>query len=188
MVKKTDNIQNTKIYFGTGNFNHSLSINSVSDDYRKKMKICYEKNSTYFHEKWNSKELESCYKSPFNNSNYKISDVIEHSNYFDNQNILLGHTEIPQFYVPIYYNIPPDFDVNFYKNAIGNNDIKHFSDNDAKKHFMEFGLLENRLYKLPENFDVSNYKKYNNDLHILSDYEAKKHYLEYGIFEKRKYL
>ena len=83
--------------------------------------------------------------------------------------------------------LPFDFNVNNYKTI--NADLSILSDIEAKIHFIKFGELENRLYKLnlPNDFDVKCYKNLNDDLQSMSDIEAQKHFILHGINEKRLY-
>ena len=97
-----------------------------------------------------------------------------------------------------------DFDPKVYKNL--HNDIKDMTDEEAKKHYFNHGIRENRKYKLNENansnvnsnvntnlnvnandFDPCVYKNMYDDLKNMTDEEAKKHYINHGSREKRKY-
>lgn len=80
-----------------------------------------------------------------------------------------------------------DFDPNIYKYI--NIDLKHLSDNEAYKHFLNFGIKEGRKYKIviPSDFDPENYKKINDDLSYLTDDQAFQHFNNYGFYENRKY-
>jgi len=82
-------------------------------------------------------------------------------------------------------NFPTDFDFNLYK--LFYTDLRHFSDNDLRIHYLDFGKEEGRMYKLPYNFDIIAYKQLNEDLRHLNDDELKIHYVHNGIHEKRQY-
>ena len=59
--------------------------------------------------------------------------------------------------------------------------------NELKNHYIKNGIKENRLIKLPKNFDINIYKKYNNDLSSMTNNELIKHFVNYGYYEDRKY-
>jgi len=82
------------------------------------------------------------------------------------------------------YLFPKNFDFDMYRNL--NKDLKYLDNVTLKKHYIEYGQYENRIYKLdlPENFDVNEYKELNGDLFNL---EAKQHYIKYGQYENRIY-
>jgi len=84
-------------------------------------------------------------------------------------------------------NLPNDFNANIYI-AI-NDDLHNLSVEQAKIHYLNYGIYENRNYKivLPHDFDVNEYLKINEDLRNFSKEQAKIHYFRYGIYEKRNY-
>ena len=84
-------------------------------------------------------------------------------------------------------NLPKDFNPSLYKNIY--NDLNNLSENELKLHYLNYGIKENRVYKLnlPYDFNTNIYRNLNNDLKDLSNNELKLHYLNYGIKEKRKY-
>ena len=98
--------------------------------------------------------------------------------------------------------LPNDFNPILYKKL--NNDLQHFSDEEAINHYLIHGINEKRLYKkknkdkkkkeiitfngLPTDFNPVLYKELNKDLQHFSDEEAIEHYLIHGVNEKRKYL
>lgn len=88
-------IKEAYIYSGDEKFSKSCSVNSVEYEYKKKMRKCQLINLIYFIKKWNTEE--KTFKYPFNNKNYTIKDEIHHKNYFDNQILLLGHSNKPNF-------------------------------------------------------------------------------------------
>lgn len=57
----------------------------------------------------------------------------------------------------------------------------------AEEHYLKYGYLENRKYKIeiPEDFDEKLYYKLNPD--VEPNYKAEEHYLKYGFLENRKY-
>ena len=81
--------------------------------------------------------------------------------------------------------LPKDFNPAIYRKA--NKDLTHLSDQNLKKHYLEHGYKEKRIYNLPKDFDTTVYKILNKDLIHLSDDNLKQHYLEYGYKEKRSY-
>jgi hypothetical protein len=99
------------------------------------------------------------------------------------------------------YHPMKDYNIHFYirdnkKNKIDiknykefNDDLKHFSDEEAISHYYNYGRFENRkyIYSIPEDFNVKMYKELNNDLKHFSDDELISHYYNYGRFENRKY-
>jgi hypothetical protein len=91
-------IENALVIAGDDKFTGSCTLNSVSIEYRKKMDICYQKNEKYFYEKWGNDS--TSYETPFN-KNYSIKESPVHPQFFENQNILLGHAHIPDFKVKI---------------------------------------------------------------------------------------
>jgi GT2 family glycosyltransferase len=89
--QKVATIENAYINSGDKNHTGSCTLNSVHPFYRKKMDQCYKKNQIYYHTKWNIGGTP--FKYPFNNSNFDVKNhKIPHINYFENQKILLGHT------------------------------------------------------------------------------------------------
>jgi glycosyltransferase involved in cell wall biosynthesis len=88
----------------------------------------------------------------------------------------------------MYKNLPKDFDSNLYIEL--NEDLQHLTDTEAKNHYINYGINENRVYNyksLPNDFDSKVYIELNKDLHHLTDNEAKLHYLKNGIYECRQY-
>ena len=81
--------------------------------------------------------------------------------------------------------LPNDFNPHIYKKA--NKDLAHLSEENLKKHYLEFGYNEKRLYKIPDDFDPLEYQKIHSDLNRLNNIQLKDHYIEYGYSEKRKY-
>jgi hypothetical protein len=67
------------------------------------------------------------------------------------------------------------------------NDLNKMNKNQLKNHYINHGIKENRLIKLPKNFDINIYKKYNNDLSSMTNNELIKHFVNYGYYEDRKY-
>jgi len=84
----------------------------------------------------------------------------------------------------INFSFPIDFDEKIYSKY---NDIKNYSYNDLIKHYIEFGSKENRIYKLPHEFDVNNYRKLHNDLINLNYDQLINHYVNFGHIENRSY-
>lgn len=95
------NIENAIFISGDENHTGSCTIQTVGATYRQRMDQCYKQNETFLIEKWGSIK-DNKYNTPFN-KNYKITDTPMHKNYFSNQFILLGHTNIPNFEFKIIY-------------------------------------------------------------------------------------
>lgn len=91
--------------------------------------------------------------------------------------------------------LPPDFDVDKYKSI--NPDIKYLQKKEAELHYINFGYIENREYKidseysdayindndsfkfkreLPSDFEVSLYKELHKELEHVSNVKAINHY------------
>jgi hypothetical protein len=111
----------------------------------------------------------------------------------------------------IFDELPPDFDVNFYKD--NNSDLSSYDDKFLEDHFLQFGQFENRKYKdfdsifyleifirdklkscnllqyfdFPDNFNIHNYKRLNPDLNHFNNNDLINHWFNYGIYENRKY-
>jgi len=88
--------------------------------------------------------------------------------------------------------LPKDFDPIIYR--IFNNDLKHYNDQELKRHYVMFGIKENRTYsykkkQLPPDFNWNEYLQMNIDLAIAikNEEQAITHYFEFGMIEKRMY-
>ena len=82
--------------------------------------------------------------------------------------------------------IPRDFNWQNYLNM--NPDLSIYTEEFARNHYLEYGILEKRRYsKLPHDFDWELYLIMNPDLTIKNQEFAETHYLKYGIQEKRKF-
>jgi len=81
--------------------------------------------------------------------------------------------------------LPDDFDYNFYKNV--HKDLNNFTNDQLKKHYLNFGYKEGRIYKLPDDFDYNLYKNIHEDLSNFSNDQLKEHYLKNGYKEGRIY-
>lgn len=81
-------------------------------------------------------------------------------------------------------NILNEIDYNIYSLY---NDLSKMNQNELTNHYYTYGKNENRLCKLPNNFDVNLYKKYNKDLSSMTNNELIKHYVNHGYYENRKY-
>lgn len=88
-----------------------------------------------------------------------------------------------------YYNIPVLFDWQFYINKYPDLKQVFHSENDAKRHFHSFGVIENRVYcDLPNGFDWKEYLINNKDLlnnMICTKEDAIFHYITFGHKENR---
>jgi hypothetical protein len=84
--------------------------------------------------------------------------------------------------------LPTNF--NWKEYIILNEDLRYIDDeNEAIKHYLNYGIKENRVYSIiPNDFNWKEYIRLNKDLiSIDNENEAIKHYLNYGIKEKRIY-
>ncbi len=66
-------------------------------------------------------------------------------------------------------------------------DLEKLSDSFAINHYLFHGISENRIYKIPHDFNPFIYRELYKDLQNLSDNELKHHYMKYGINEGRVY-
>lgn len=82
------------------------------------------------------------------------------------------------------FSFPHNFDPNVYGKY---KDLHGLNMSNLVKHYIEHGKLEGRLYKLPINFDLNFYRKYNRDLVHLGNDQLIEHYIYNGRKEKRIY-
>ena len=78
--------------------------------------------------------------------------------------------------------VPIDFNLNIYKKY---NDLKDLNTNDLINHYNKYGYKEGRLYKLPNNFNVNNYRILNSDIQLLNYEQLIDHYINFGYKENR---
>ena len=91
-------------------------------------------------------------------------------------------------------NLPKDFNWKVYKEL--NPDLNHLDKNKTRKHYLEHGQKENRIYKykqvinkqLPKDFNWEVYTYLHKDLRNLDKSKAINHYLKHGKKENRSYL
>jgi hypothetical protein len=82
--------------------------------------------------------------------------------------------------------LPDDFDPDYYRKL--NPDLFYYNDNNFLiNHYLTIGIKEKRMYKLPADFTIENYKIMNKDLQTFNNKDALDHYLKFGINEKRLY-
>jgi len=83
-------------------------------------------------------------------------------------------------------NLPKDFTVHGYR--VFNPDLFYY-DNDEYliKHYLQYGVKENRLYKMPADFNVEMYKRLNPELLNMSNNKAIDHFKTCGNSENRLY-
>jgi hypothetical protein len=108
------------------------------------------------------------------NINYELLEEIIYSN-----NLTYGK-----------YNLllPSDFNSEMYKEL--NPDLQHYTINEIKNHYIQYGKYEGKLYKIenvPDDFDIVMYKELNPDLNQLTENQTKLHYVEYGKNEGKLY-
>jgi len=107
--------------------------------------------------------------------NYLLDNISFDKNIFNDKRIYFAKTYLNEFEK---YNIPLS---NVLKNIINQ------SINEKTIHISTFPNDIELPIKLPDDFDVSNYKKYNSDLNNISDIEAILHYIRHGKYENRVY-
>lgn len=90
----------------------------------------------------------------------------------------------------IIFDIPKNFNWKTYLKL--NPDLNFSKKEEAVKHYIKFGKIENRLFEinLPSDFVWENYLKLNPDIFetCKDKYSAINHYIKFGSNEKRKYL
>jgi hypothetical protein len=80
-------------------------------------------------------------------------------------------------------------DFNYFEYINNYDDLTFMNENEAKYHYIKYGITENRTYKT-NNLDNFNYKSYlgkYDDLKHMNEYEAKLHYIRYGKYENRTF-
>lgn len=138
-------------------WNHILIIHSDEKEITKKIKTWWvEKNIISIHER-----CRNIYNEYFIKNKY-IEKIL---------NKVLNH----QFY-------PNDFDFNIYNKY---NDLLKLNASDLLKHYIENGKKEERMYKLPDYFNVNLYRIKNDDLVNLNYDNLIKHYINFGYKENR---
>jgi hypothetical protein len=85
------------------------------------------------------------------------------------------------YYTHLY---PTDFNFNIYNKY---NDLSKLNTNDLIKHYIDNGKKEDRIYKLPHNFNVNSYRIKNQDLINLNYDKLINHYINFGYKENRPY-
>jgi hypothetical protein len=87
-------------------------------------------------------------------------------------------------------DIPKNFNWKIYLKL--NPDLKFLKKEQALKHYIKFGKIENRIYEinLPSDFDWEDYLKLNPDVfeNCKDKYSAINHYIKFGSNEKREYV
>ena len=81
-----------------------------------------------------------------------------------------------------------EFDLDFYRK--NNNDLRSLSNNELKRHFIEYGYKEKRIFcKVCEHFDINYYLDNNPDIKLNKNNItlAWQHYLYHGYFEGKTY-
>ena len=177
-------IPGVDILSGDNNTKHSCTLNSVNNEYRNKMGECYLRNESYFKSKWN--DSTSIY--PFNRSDLTIKTKINHKNFFENQKILLGHTDTPIFSkTEILTEDLIKFDYIYYKE--NNRDLVNFNENRLLYHYIEFGLNE-----LRDSYENETYNRFNFEEYINNNFEELKNkgidtkekaWIHFRIFNKK---
>jgi hypothetical protein len=155
-----------------------------------------------------------------NNKNYNIFYNDYLYEYFINNNILpiisINRLQLLkknyEYNFNIFTSVPKSFNLNIYRLY---DDLKDFSDDELKIHFLNYGQHERRTYNelnnyvnyilpvyirtqlkkldllqfidIPDNFNLYYYKSCNKDLSHLNEKELIIHWLNYGINENRKH-
>jgi hypothetical protein len=121
-----------------------------------------------------------------NNNNY-VFDINTYIHIFDN----MLDNNINEYFIDIIQNnkkinLPSDFDPLIYKNL--NKDLNNLSNNKLIEHFINNGIKEYRLYRLPNDFNINTYKLLYNDLSLINnDNDILNHFINYGFKEGRLY-
>lgn len=147
------------------NWNNYIIIGKNEQDVINKIKIWW-KNKNILEIQKNCKEL---FEKYFSNKVFlkKIIDGMYDENNSDNKFIF-----------------PIDFDTNIYSKY---RDLHNLDYNHLIHHYITKGKHENRIYKLPLNFNVNNYRILNPDLKNFGYNQLIEHYVNKGIYENRKY-
>ena len=83
-------------------------------------------------------------------------------------------------------SLPSDFTIKGYK--LFNSDLIYFNkDEYLIKHYLDIGIDEGRIYKMPDDFDYELYQRLNPELDIPKKNDAINHFKQYGNVEKRLY-
>ena len=83
-------------------------------------------------------------------------------------------------------DIPTDFSYEIYCKF--NPDLETLTEEEALSHYIQYGCLENRRYRiLPNDFSFKEYIKINTDIECKTEEDAIRHYIEYGYLENREY-
>jgi hypothetical protein len=127
-------------------------------------------------------KCKNIFKKYFNSSTFLdnlINDL--YNNNIFNKNIIIDYNdEINK----ISLTYPFEFDFNIYKKY---NDLLDLNTDQLIKHYINFGNKEGRIYKLPDKFNVNNYRLLNYDLKNLNTDQLISHYINFGIKENRNY-
>ena len=83
------------------------------------------------------------------------------------------------------FSFPLDFNSKIYGKYI---DLEKLNFSQLIKHYMNNGIIEKRIYKLPYDFNVNSYRMLNNDLQNLNYDQLIKHFINFGIKENRQYI
>jgi hypothetical protein len=78
---------------------------------------------------------------------------------------------------------------NYFEYINNYDDLTFMNENEAKYHYIKYGIKENRTYKTNNliNFNYKSYLSKYDDLKHMNEYEAKLHYIRYGKYENRTF-
>jgi len=116
-----------------------------------------------------------------------------HKLYIHGQEVLLSlhkqallNTEFSFFTAVSYNSLPVDFDWRAYTSMY--KDLGAFGELQAKCHFLDRGVSENRRYRfnVPVDFDWRRYAALNPDLSLANEFHAFAHYTKHGSLESRR--
>jgi len=179
-------IPDVDINTGDNSNSNSCTLHGVDENYRNKMSECFSRNGNYFNSKWNN----STYTNPFNRSDLTFKDhIIQHENYFKNQNILLGHSNKPSFSITeIFIDDFLKFDWVYYKEQ--NEDlVRHniLNEKDLLYHYIKHGLNEKRECYKDKDYIKFDWVKYVNELELSKKGidTKEKAFMYWRIFEKK---
>jgi hypothetical protein len=117
-----------------------------------------------------------------------------HTLYIHGQEVLLSlykqallNTQFSFFTAVSYNSLPVDFDWRAYTSMY--QDLSTFGELQAKCHFLDRGVRENRRHRfdVPVDFDWRTYAALNPDLRLRNEFYGLAHYTKHGSHECRRY-
>ncbi len=173
---------NNNIYMNNLNINSNISNTNIPNTNISNTNINYNNINTNILDN-NIDNDNDISKSNIKNKNNK--NKLKNNKYTKYNKNKIKNIDISDISNDIYSDLPLDFNPNMYKKF--NSDLNKLSDDLLKKHYIEYGIKENRLYKIPDDFEPNEYKKLNKDLHNLNSTQLIEHYIMNGSKENRIY-